>query len=79
MHDSYDVILTSHSPAYRFEAIRRDPGPGTWCLISSDPADLWRELAPAGRAGPAASGDRLDRARRRPHHRLASRHPHSPM
>ena len=24
----YDVILTSHSPARRFEAIRRDPGPG---------------------------------------------------
>ncbi len=41
----YDVILTSHSPGRRFEAIRRDPGPGTWCLISSDPADLWRELA----------------------------------
>jgi hypothetical protein len=41
----YDVILTSHNPARRFEATRRDPGPGTWCVISSDPADLWRELA----------------------------------
>ena len=37
----YDVILTSHSPAHRFEATRRDPGPGTWCLISTNPADLW--------------------------------------
>ena len=41
----YDVILTSQNPARRFEATRRDPGPGTWCVISSDPADLWRELA----------------------------------
>ena len=57
----YDVILTSHSPTYRFEAIRRQPGPGPWCLISSDPADLWHELA--GRARPAAlDGDSLDRA-----------------
>ena len=58
----YDVIITSHSPAYRFEAIRRrDAGPGPWCVISSDPADLWRELA--GRAPPpAVHGDRADRA-----------------
>jgi hypothetical protein len=41
---AYDVIVTSHSPRYRYEAIRRDDDPGTWCLISSDPADLWREL-----------------------------------
>ena len=48
----YDVIVTSHSPRYRFEAIRRDDGPGPWCLISSDPADLWRELRCAqGAAG----------------------------
>ncbi len=40
----YDVIVTSHSPAYRYEAIRRTDGPGPWCVISSDPADLWREL-----------------------------------
>jgi hypothetical protein len=54
----YDVIVTSHSPAYRFEATPR-PGPGPWCVISTDPADLWRELpiAPvASNAGiPAAS------------------------
>ena len=48
----YDVILTSHSPARRYEAIRRTNGPGPWCVISSNPADLWRELA--GRAPPAA-------------------------
>lgn len=47
----YDVKLTSHSPAYRFEATRRDPGPGTWCLISSNPADLWREAAECRAAG----------------------------
>jgi hypothetical protein len=46
----YDVIVTSHSPRYRFEAIRRDDGQGTWCVISSDPADLWRELRSAGAA-----------------------------
>jgi hypothetical protein len=43
----YDVIVTSPSPVFRFEAIRRPgvPGPGPWCVISTDPADLWRELA----------------------------------
>ena len=44
----YDVLITSHGPACRYQAIRRDPGAGTWCVISTDPADLWRELA--GRA-----------------------------
>ena len=57
----YEVNITSHSRAYRFEAIHRGDGPGTCCVISSDPADLWRELA--GRARPAAlDGDSLDRA-----------------
>ena len=57
----YDVNITSHTPTYRFEATRRGDGPGTWCVISSDPGDLWRELA--GRARPAALvGDDLDRA-----------------
>jgi hypothetical protein len=57
----YDVTITSHSRECRFEAIRRESGPGICCLISSDPADLWRELA--GRARPAAlDGDPLDRA-----------------
>lgn len=52
--------VTSDTPDYRFEATRRDDGPGTWCVISSDPGDLW-ELA--GRARPAAlDGDDLDRA-----------------
>ena len=45
----YHVIVTSDSPTYRFEAIRRQGGPGPWCVISSDPADLWRELAPGSR------------------------------
>jgi hypothetical protein len=42
----YDVVVTSHSPAYRFEATSRPcrAGPGPWCVISTDPADLWREL-----------------------------------
>lgn len=35
-----------------YEATRRDQGPGPWCVVSSNPADLWRELA--GRAPPAA-------------------------
>jgi hypothetical protein len=48
----YDVTLTSHSGSYRFEATRRPDGPqtGPWCVISTDPADLWRELS----AAPAA-------------------------
>jgi hypothetical protein len=57
----YDVIVTSHSPAYRFEATSRPgrTGPGPWCVISTDPGDLWRELAPrthhgANTATPAA-------------------------
>lgn len=58
---NYAVNITSHSRTYRFEATRRGDGPGTCCVISSDPADLWRELA--GRARPAAlDGDDLDRA-----------------
>jgi hypothetical protein len=47
----YDVIVTGHSLTYRFEAIRRHGGPGPWCVISSDPGDLWRELAPLARRG----------------------------
>ncbi len=46
----YDVIVTTHTPAYRFEAIRRTDAPGPYCVISSDPSDLWRELAPRARA-----------------------------
>ena len=42
----YDVIITSHGPTWRFEAIRhRDGGPGPWCVITSDPGDLWWHLA----------------------------------
>lgn len=43
----YDVIVTWCGCTYRYEAIRRqtDSG-GPWCLISTDPADLWRELRP---------------------------------
>jgi hypothetical protein len=59
----YDVIVTSHRSRYRYEAIRRSDGPGPWCVISGDPADLWRELA--GRAPPAATdGNGADRAPR---------------
>jgi hypothetical protein len=55
----YDVMITCHSPTHRFEAIRRNPDAGTWCVVSSDPADLWRELAgPA--PPPAAHGAQAD-------------------
>ena len=57
----YDVVITSHGLRYRYEAIRQGNRPGPWCLISADPADLWRELAPfarpaapEGRTGPCA-------------------------
>jgi hypothetical protein len=47
----YDVVITSHSPPCRFEAVRRClEGPGPWCVVSTDPADLWRELAAAQHA-----------------------------
>jgi hypothetical protein len=43
----YDVVVTSHSHAWRFEAVRCPGGPqaGPWCVVSSDLTDLWRELA----------------------------------
>jgi len=54
----YEVTITSHSRTYRFEAIHRGDGPGPGCVVSSDPADLRRELA--GRARPTAlDGDFL--------------------
>jgi hypothetical protein len=54
----YAVTITSHSPAYRFEATRRGDGPGPWCVVSTDPGDLWRELA--GRTRPTTlDGDSL--------------------
>jgi hypothetical protein len=48
----YDVIMTRRGCSRRFEAIRRPGGPeaGPWCVISTDPADLWRELASWTRA-----------------------------
>jgi hypothetical protein len=44
----YDFVVSCHGHAYRFEAVRRPDGPraGPWCAVSSDLADLWRELAP---------------------------------
>lgn len=43
----YDVIVTSHGPTCRYEAVLRPSSPQDrpWCVISTDPADLWRELA----------------------------------
>jgi hypothetical protein len=54
----YDVMLTSHSGSYRYEATRHPGSPetGPWCLISADPADLWHELAPGPGTAPAAAG-----------------------
>ena len=59
----YDVIITSHTPSWRFEAIRRHADrPGPWCVISSDPGDLWWHLAgrlrPRSPPASAASGNR---------------------
>jgi hypothetical protein len=47
----YDVQINTGSGQVRYEAIRRDNYPGPWCVISTDPADLWRDLAgrPPGR------------------------------
>jgi hypothetical protein len=51
----YDVIVTRCGPTYRYEATHRPDGPGPWCVISTDPTDLRRELGPwAHTPGPAA-------------------------
>jgi hypothetical protein len=49
----YDVVVTCHSATCRFEATSRPgrTGPGPWCVISTDSADLWRELAPCTHHG----------------------------
>jgi hypothetical protein len=62
----YDVIVTSRSLTYRFEAIRRRGGPGPWCVISTDPADLWRELTPSTGYG-TKTGRAAARAAEHPH------------
>ena len=41
----YEVIVTRRDGRFRFEAIRRQANTGLWCVISTDPADLWHELA----------------------------------
>lgn len=58
----YDVMVTSHGHACRFEAVRCPGGPqaGPWCVVSSDLTDLWRELAPWTRP---AAGFRIVPAR----------------
>ena len=47
----YDVTVISCSGQYRYEAVRRDGGTGPWCVVSTDPADVWRELAAHVRPG----------------------------
>jgi hypothetical protein len=58
----YDLVVTCHADAYRFEAVRLPDGPqaGPWCVVSSDLADLWRELNPWTRpaAGARAASGR---------------------
>lgn len=53
----YEVTVARCGRGYRFEVVRRPggPGDGPWCVISADPVELWRELAPWTRAhAPAA-------------------------
>ena len=61
----YDVTITRHGSQYRYEAIQRHNNLGhnhrPWCVISADPADLWRELAPRARHG-AGTGTPAARA-----------------
>jgi hypothetical protein len=54
---SFEVIITSHSGSCRYEAIRRHDGPGLCCVISSHPADLWRELASCAQRSSQGSPD----------------------
>jgi hypothetical protein len=67
----YDVIITSHSPSHRYEAIRRHSETGPWCVISTSADDLWRELAPRT-SHPANTGIPAARAP----HELNTIHPH---
>ena len=64
----YDVILTSRSPAYRYEAIRRDLGPGTWCVVSTDPPTCGgnSRAAPAPTPASRQAAADPDRLARRP-------------
>ncbi len=61
----YDVTITSHASQYRYQAIQRHNSPGPshapWCVISTDAADLWHELAPRTRPR-ANTGTRAARA-----------------
>jgi hypothetical protein len=52
----HHVTATSGGGRFRYEAVRNAPGPGPWCVVSTDPADLWRELAPYLRPGAQGPG-----------------------
>lgn len=39
----YQVTLTSGGGRHRLEVVRQR-GDGPWCMISSEPRDIWREL-----------------------------------
>lgn len=50
----YEVIVTRRAGRFRFEAMRRWGKTGPWCVISTDPADLWHELAASAQPAPRA-------------------------
>jgi len=37
-------VLMRPDGRFRYEVVRRDGGPGLYCLISPDPHEIWREL-----------------------------------
>jgi hypothetical protein len=40
---AYHFAVVVHGDRTRFEAVSRDGG-SLWCLISTDPREIWREL-----------------------------------
>lgn len=41
----YEFTITWGRSRYRIEAIRKGPGPGPWCVISTGPWEIYRVLA----------------------------------
>ena len=49
---AYEFQLINTRGKWRFDVWRADGSPGLYALISTDPRELWQELAQHGRAPP---------------------------
>jgi hypothetical protein len=41
-------VIQRHGDKARYEVVRRTPGPGLYCLISTDAREIWNELRHTG-------------------------------